>query len=68
LSQPLKVSCSMLLNPTLTVPTNWPMTRCVKRNGTTYYAASTLPKAEGWLDCVSQEAELVDQAPDCADL
>lgn len=68
LDQPIKVTCSMLLNPTLTVPTNWPASRCAKRNGTTFYAGTTLPKAEGWTDCSAGEAEIVDQAPDCADL
>lgn len=68
LDQAIKVSCSMLLNPTLTVPTNWPTTRCANRNGTSFYAGSTLPRAEGWTDCSPAEAELVDQAPSCSDL
>jgi len=68
LDTPIHVTCSMLLDPSLTVPTNWPTTRCAIRNGTSYYAGTTLPKAEGWSDCSPGEAELVDQAPDCADL
>lgn len=68
LDNPVRVTCSMLLNPSETVPTGWSQSRCAKREGNTFYAGTTLPKAEGWTDCSAQEANLVDQAPACSDL
>jgi hypothetical protein len=68
LDNPVHVTCSMLLNPSETVPTGWSQSRCAKREGNTFYAGTTLPKAEGWTDCSPQGADLVDHAPACSDL
>lgn len=68
LDAPILVSCSMLLDPSLTVPTGYGQTFCVKRDDALYYAGTTLPKADGWEDCSTQEADMVAQAPDCNDL
>lgn len=68
LDDPLKVSCSMLLNPSLTVPTDYGQNFCVKKGDDLYRAGTTLPKADGWQDCSPGEAQLVNQAPNCADL
>jgi len=62
---PIKVSCSMLLNPSLTVPTNYGQNFCVKKGNDTFYAGTTLPKADGWQDCSAEEAKWVNQAYDC---
>jgi hypothetical protein len=62
---PIKVSCSMLLNPSLTVPTNYGQNFCVKKGNDTFYAGTTLPKADGWEDCSAEEAKWVNQAYDC---
>jgi hypothetical protein len=62
------VSCSMLLNPSETVPTDYGTQFCVKRDGQLYRAGTTLPKANGWEDCSAPEAELVAEAPSCEDL
>jgi hypothetical protein len=67
-ANPLHVGCSELLNPSLTVPTDWPTHPCATRAGKLYRAGTTLPKAEGWQDCSAYENELVAGAPDCADL
>lgn len=68
LSKPIVVSCSMLLNPELTVPTAWGETKCVKKDATYYWAGTTLPKADGWQDCTTDEASFVDKAVDCDSL
>jgi hypothetical protein len=68
LDNPVHVTCSLLLNPSETVPTGWSQSRCAKREGNTFYAGTTLPKAEGWTDCSAQEADLVDHAPPCSAL
>ena len=65
---PLHVGCSELINPTLTVPTDWPNSPCVKKDGQLYKAGTTVPKANGWQDCTPQESELVARVGDCADL
>jgi hypothetical protein len=65
---PTVVSCSMLLNPTETVPTNYGTQHCVKRDDQLYYAGTTLPKANGWVDCGPAEAATVAAAPSCEDL
>ena len=65
---PLHVGCSELLDPSLTVPTDWPTHPCATKDGKLYRAGTTLPKAEGWEDCSAYENELVAGAPDCADL
>ena len=65
---PLHVGCSQLLNPTLTVPTDWPNNPCVTKDGKLYKAGTTLPKADGWQDCKPYENELVTRVGDCADL
>lgn len=65
---PLHVGCSELLNPSLTVPTDWPTESCVTKDGKLYKAGTTLPKAEGWQDCVRYEKELVATVGDCAAL
>lgn len=62
---PIKVSCSMLLNPSETVPTNYGQNFCVKKGADTFYAGTTLPKADGWEDCSPAEAQLVNQGYDC---
>jgi len=67
-ANPLHVGCSELLNPSLTVPTDWPTHPCATKNGKLYRAGTTLPKADGWQDCSEFENELVANAPDCADL
>lgn len=66
--QPVHVSCSPALDPAQSVPSNWPSTHCVSHNGETFYAVTTLPKADGWTDCSTFEADLVDQAPKCSEL
>jgi hypothetical protein len=68
LERPTPVSCSMLLDPSLTVPTDYGQDFCVKRDGALYYAGTTLPKDDGWEDCSPGESEIVAQAPDCKDL
>ena len=67
-AEPIVVSCSQLLNPSETVPTNYGQEYCVTRDGQLYYAQTTLPKANGWQDCSAGEAAIFDGAPDCADL
>lgn len=67
-AESLVVSCSQLLNPTETVPTNYGQEHCVTRDGQLYYAQTTLPKANGWKDCSAGEVAIFDGAPDCADL
>jgi hypothetical protein len=67
-ANPLHVGCSQLINPTLTVPTDWPNNPCVTKDGKLYKAGTTLPKADGWQDCTPQENELVAKIGDCADL
>ena len=68
LDQPIVVSCSMLLDPSLTVPTGYGQDHCVKRDGQLYFAGTTLPKADGWQDCDQGESQIVALAPDCRDL
>ena len=67
-AEPIHVSCSQLLDPSQTVPTDYGQEFCVTRDGQLYYAQTTLPKANGWKDCSAGEVEIVAQAPDCADL
>lgn len=67
-ANPLQVGCSQLINPTLTVPTDWPNNPCVTKDGQLYKAGTTLPKSMGWQDCTPQENELVASVGDCADL
>jgi hypothetical protein len=66
--EPILVSCSILLNPSLTVPTGYGEDFCVRRDGALYFAGTLLPKADGWEDCSPGEAEIVAAAPDCNDL
>lgn len=68
LAEPILVSCSILLDPSLTVPSGYGESFCVKRDNQLYRAETTLPKADRWEDCSPQEAEIVNQAPDCRDL
>jgi hypothetical protein len=68
LEEPIVVSCSMLLDPSLTVPSDYGQNFCVKRDDQLYRAGTTLPKADGWEDCSAPEAEIVADAPDCRDL
>jgi hypothetical protein len=65
---PTVVSCSMLLDPAETVPTNYGSEFCVKRDDQLYRADTTLPKANGWEDCTPDEAAIVAPAPSCEDL
>ena len=67
-NDPILVSCSMLLDPSLTVPTNYGENFCVKRDGALYRAGTLLPKADRWEDCSAPEAEIVNEAADCNDL
>lgn len=67
-SRRIVVSCSILLNPSETVPTDYGTQFCVKRDAQLYRAGTTLPKANGWEDCSAPEAELVAEAPSCEDL
>lgn len=66
--RPIVVSCSQLLDPSQTVPTNYGSEFCVTRDGQLYRAETTLPKANGWQDCSPAEAEIVAEAPSCSDL
>lgn len=68
LDRPILVGCSMLLDPSLTVPTNYGEDFCVKRAGALYRAGTKLPKADGWEDCAAGESEIVAEAPDCNEL
>lgn len=68
LDRPIVVTCSMLLDPSLTVPTDYGQDFCVTRDGALYYAGTTLPKADGWQDCSPSESEIVAAAPDCSEL
>jgi hypothetical protein len=67
-ARPQRVGCSILLQPSLTVPTNWGVNFCVRNQGKLFAAGSTLPKSDGWEDCSATEVEAFNAIPDCAAL
>jgi hypothetical protein len=60
------IGCAQLIHPSLSVPTNWGVTQCARRESDGIVFLVPEPQlASEWDDCSAAELEAIENAPPC---